>query len=79
MVSGAQIRAGRGLLDWSTQQLAQRAGVGWSTVKRFEDVDQIPNSRSDTLSKIQEALEAAGIEFIGDPTTSPGVQLRKRK
>lgn len=79
MVSGAQIRAGRNLLKWSTQELAQRAGVGWSTVKRFEDSDGIPRSRSDTLLKLQQSLEAAGVEFIGDPIKSPGVQLRIRK
>ena len=77
MVSGAQIRAGRGLLNWTSQQLAAEAGVGWSTVKRFEESDEIPRSRAKTLEKIVSALRSAGIEFIGDPVTSPGVRLRR--
>jgi len=64
-------------LNWSSQELADQACVGWSTVKRFEDKDEIPQSRAKTLEKILAALEEAGIEFIGDPLTSPGVRLRK--
>lgn len=79
MISGPQIRAGRSLLGWSSQDLAQKAEVGWSTVKRFEDNDTVPNSRAGTLEKIVSVLEAEGIEFIGDPVTSPGVRLRARK
>ena len=79
MISGAQLRAGRSLLGWSSQELAEAAGVGWSTVKRFEELDVVPRSRSDTLHKIQCALETAGIEFIGDPILSPGVRLRRKQ
>lgn len=79
MISGAQIRAGRSLLGWSSQDLAEKAQVGWSTVKRFEDQDTVPNSRAGTLDKIIAILEAQGIEFIGDPITSPGVRLRPSK
>jgi len=34
-----------------------------------------PKSRSGTLGRVKEALEAASIVFIGDPIASPGVQL----
>tara|TARA_R110001592_G_scaffold58295_3_gene176749 strand:- start:460 stop:654 length:195 start_codon:yes stop_codon:yes gene_type:complete len=64
-------------LNWTSQQLAAEAGVGWSTVKRFEESDEIPRSRAKTLEKIVSALRSAGIEFIGDPVTSPGVRLRR--
>lgn len=76
MVSAAQIRAGRGLLNWSSQELASRAEVGWSTIKRFENVDGVPASKAQTLERVIATLERAGIEFIGDPVTSPGVRLR---
>ena len=79
VVSGAHIRAARGLLGWSSQQLAAVSGVGWSTIKRFEEAEGIPPSRSGTLDRIKEALEAAGIEFIGDPIHSPGVRLNRRQ
>lgn len=57
--------------------LSERAQVSWATVKRFEEAEGIPPSRSGTLEKVKAALEAAGIEFIGDPTKSPGVRLRR--
>lgn len=55
------------------------ADVSWATVKRFEGVHGIPPSRGGTIERIQSALEQAGVEFIGDPLTSPGVQLRRDK
>lgn len=79
MVSGAQIRAGRGLLNWSSQDLANRSNVGWSTIKRFESSDGIPASKAQTLERVILTLEQAGIEFFGDPLTSPGVRLRRDK
>src|SRR5438552_10643187 len=35
----AQIRAARGLLGWSQNQLARRAGVGPATLQRIEQSD----------------------------------------
>ena len=76
-VSACQIRAARGLLDISAKQLAELSGIGWATIRRFEDANGIPPSRSGTLERVKAALEAQGIEFIGDPVTSPGVRLRR--
>ena len=78
MISGAQIRAARALLGMSASELARRAGIGWATVQRFESAEGIPESRSGTLQRIKETLEAAGVMFLGDPVKSPGVQLRLR-
>ncbi len=33
----------------------------------------------DTLERVIAALEAKGIEFLGDPLTSPGVRLKQRR
>ena len=77
MPSGSQIRAARGLLGISAVELAELAGVTWKTVQRFETVEGVPPSRSGTLEKVRAALEAQGIEFLGDPVTSPGVRLRR--
>lgn len=79
MISGAQIRAARALLGMSGTELSELAGVGWSTVQRFESVDGIPSSKAGTLERIRETLEAQGINFTGDPITSPGVQLRPKR
>lgn len=76
MITSAQCRAGRGLLDWSQQQLADAAGVGVVTVRQFEGEAAQP--RRATLDVIQRAFEAAGIEFIPENGGGAGVRLRNR-
>lgn len=67
-----QVRAARGLLDWSRDQLSERSGVAKRTLVRFEAAEG--ETREGTLSAIRNALEAAGVEFTnGD---APGVRLR---
>jgi transcriptional regulator with XRE-family HTH domain len=73
MLAPAQCRAARGLLDWSQQKLADKAGVGIVTIRQFEGKKGEP--RRATLMVIQHALEAAGIEFTNGE--QPGVRLRK--
>ena len=79
MVSGSQIRSARALLGISAQEFAKLAGVGWATIQRFEATDGVPESRGGTLERVMAALEAEGIEFIGDPLKSPGVQLKRKR
>ena len=78
MISAAQIRAARGLLGISAEELARHAGVGWATIQRFECASGIPPSRGGTLERVKAALEKGGIVFVGDPIASPGVQLSRR-
>ena len=77
MISSSQIRAARGMLGISADELASMAGVTWKTVQRFESVNGVPPSRSGTLERVKEALERQGIEFLGDPIHSPGVRLKR--
>jgi transcriptional regulator with XRE-family HTH domain len=78
MITSAQIRAARGLLNWSAAQLGSRAGMSWSTVQRAESGDGTPRVHAETLDRIQRALEAASIEFIAeDRGGGPGVRLRR--
>lgn len=77
MISSAQIRGARALLGISATKLSEWSGVDLRTIQRFETADGIPKSRSGTLRRVQETLEAHGIVFIGDPTSSPGVQLQR--
>lgn len=78
MISGVQIRSARALLGLSGSQLAELADVGWATIQRYEDVEGVPPSRNGTLERVIEALHRQGIEFIGDPVTSPGVRLTRK-
>jgi transcriptional regulator with XRE-family HTH domain len=78
MPAGPQIRAARALLGITADELARLASVTLRTIQRFERRDGIPASRGGTLGRIRATLEAEGIEFIGDPITSPGVRLNRK-
>ncbi len=78
MIISAQIRAARVALGWTTSQLAIQAGVATRTVLRLEAAEGLPQANSSTLVKIQCALEAAGIEFIGRPGDAPGIRIHVR-
>ena len=76
MITANQIRAARGLLNLSQAQLSAMAGLGIATIKRIEASTEIRGAAS-TLWKIQEALEAAGIEFLSTQDGGGlGVRLR---
>jgi predicted transcriptional regulator len=73
----AQLRAARGLVNWSRDDLAQKAGTTSRTVARIEDGDSSP--RGSTAEAIRKALEKAGVEFIAENGGGPGVRLAKKK
>ena len=77
MVTAAQCRAARGLLDWSQQELADRAGLGIVTIRQIEA--DITDPRRATLAVLKQAFERAGIEFIDENGGGAGVRIRKRK
>ena len=77
MISVSQIKAARALLGWSAIQLSNESGVGSATIKRYESQEGLPQGNFQKVIKIKETLEAAGIEFIGDPLKSSGVILHK--
>jgi transcriptional regulator with XRE-family HTH domain len=77
MVSAAQCRAARGLLDWSQQELADRAGLGIVTIRQIEA--DITDPRRATLVVLKQAFERAGVEFIDENGGGAGVRIRKRK
>lgn len=69
MASPQQIRAARGFLDWSQEQLANKAGCARLTIADYENGKRTPMPNN--LKAIVGALEQAGIEFTAD-----GVKLR---
>jgi transcriptional regulator with XRE-family HTH domain len=75
MITPAQCRAARGLVDWTQQKLADRAQVGVVTIRQVEAGSSAP--RRATLHVIQGAFESAGVEFINDGAGGPGVRLRR--
>ncbi|MDC0010736.1 helix-turn-helix domain-containing protein [Porticoccaceae bacterium] len=79
MLSSSQIRAARALLGWSGTDLAEKSGVGITTLRRYELQIGIPSANTSVLLTLKETLENAGIEFIGDPLVNPGVTLRIKR
>lgn len=75
MITPAQCRAARALIDWSQGELAQQAGVGIVTIRQLEAASHEP--RRATLAVVRRALEEAGVEFIDENGGGPGVRLRK--
>lgn len=67
MISGAQCRMARGFLGWSVQELAVKANVGISTIKRLEAIDGVPTSAQiGTLQTIAKAFTDTGrVKFEG--------------
>ena len=78
MITSSQIKAARSLLGWTARDLAAKADIGFSTLIRLEATDGVPSSHVKTLEAIINALETAGIEFIGTPDDGPGVRLHKK-
>jgi len=76
MTTPAQIRAARGLLDWSQTKLAEVAGVTLMTVKRIEG-DESSRVSEETVEKVAEALRLADVQFIAENGGGAGVRFRK--
>jgi transcriptional regulator with XRE-family HTH domain len=72
-----QIKAARALLNWEQFDLAMRAGVCVSTIRRLERLKGSFGANFETLEKIRRACETAGLEFVGYP--KPGVILSVRQ
>lgn len=76
MITSAQIRAARALLDWSRADLSTHSGVGASALMRLESAEGIPSGNIKTFEAVQKAFEEAGIEFIGSPESGAGVRWK---
>src|SRR5215467_6914697 len=70
MITAAQMRAARALLGIDQRQLADLSGVSLPTIQRMEASEGTVRGVVDTLTKVVEALDRAGIELIGDNAVS---------
>lgn len=62
MITGSQVRGARGLLDWSADTLAEKAGLSVDTVRNIEKGRVQGHSTS--IEKIIQVFSNSGIEFI---------------
>jgi transcriptional regulator with XRE-family HTH domain len=72
-MTGAQIRAARGFLNWSVRDLGKKAKVHFNTVHAIERGKSA--GKPQTLAAIRKVLEKAGIEFTNG--NRPGVRFAK--
>jgi len=81
MMTSAQMRAARALLGIDQRQLADLSGVSLPTIRRMEASDGNVRGIVDSLTKVIEALNAAGVDLIGEEAPSleggRGVRLRR--
>ncbi len=66
------MRASRALLGIDQRKLAELAGLSLPTIQRMEASDGVIRGNVDSLMKLIQALDAAGIELIVEGTASQG-------
>lgn len=75
---GAQVRAARGLVGWSQDELAEMSGLGLTTIQRFERAgDIVLGARASTLVKLVRSLKDEGVVFLDDDADG-GIGVRKK-
>lgn len=74
MLQAGQIRAARALLAWRQEDLAKAAKAGLATIARIEKAEGLAQGNVSTISRIQEALERAGIRFLEEEGGAYGVK-----
>ena len=72
MITATQLRAARALLGIDQRTLAAMAGVSLPTVQRMETSQGNVRGTVETLTRVIEALDGAGVELIGIEQPSQG-------
>ncbi|MGH8749343.1 MAG: helix-turn-helix domain-containing protein [Burkholderiales bacterium] len=72
MITAQQLRAARALLRLDQRALAAASGLSLPTIQRMESSDGVVRGNVDSLTKLIEALDRAGIELIGEGAASAG-------
>lgn len=80
MITAGQMRAARALLGIDQRRLAELAGLSLPTIQRMEASGGTVRSNVESLVKVVEALDQAGIELIAEGATSSdggrGIRLK---
>ena len=81
MITSAQMRAARALLGIDQRQLAEMAGVSLPTIQRMEASEGTVRGVIESLTKVVDALDRAGVALIGNNAMSDrggrGVRLKQ--
>ena len=80
MITSGQLKAARALLGIDQKTLADRAGLSTPTIQRMEASDGVIRGNVDSLPKLIAALDALGLDLLGEGAPSPqggrGVRLK---
>ena len=76
MITPKQIKAARLFLDWEQKDLATHSGLSLPTIQRMEKLG-MERSQAGNVQRVQQALEAGGVDFIPENGGGAGVRLRK--
>lgn len=72
MITASQMRAARALLGIDQKTLAGLAGLSVPTIQRMEASQGTVRGVIESLTRIVEALERAGIELVAEGAVSAG-------
>ena len=82
MITAAQLRAARALVGIDQRSAGRGLGLSLPTIQRMEASEGVIRGNVDSLMKLIAALEAAGVELIGEGAVSDhggrGVRLKAR-
>jgi transcriptional regulator with XRE-family HTH domain len=82
MLTASQLRAARALIGLDQREMAELSGLSVPTIQRMEASEDVIRGNVDSLMKLVGALEAAGIELIGEGAVSQdggrGVRLKPK-
>ena len=74
-LTGAQLRAARGILNWSVKQLAARTGISAAIIRRLEEYNDAPQMPDGAMEILHRVFSDAGVEFlfllVGKPAGLP--------
>lgn len=77
-LTACQARAARAMLSWSVRQLAAKAKISDSSIRRIEVGFGVPeNVTLDLRMKLQEYFVSRGFVFEWDDVRGPGVYYRR--
>ena len=74
ILTAAQCRAARAMVEWSAERLSQAAAIDLQVIRSFEARFRRPDAT--ILRRIRIALEQAGVTFIPEGSRGAGVRFK---
>lgn len=74
ILTAAQCRAARAMIEWSAERLSQASSVDLQTLRSFEVRFRRPDEQ--TLRRLRITLEAAGVMFVPENGRGAGVRFK---